>query len=90
MCVVADDTNVYILLLFVGNQFMSQVYFRQGICGITYHEIITLAEYLDDSVCSIHPPSMYLQGAIIQLLFLVEQNLPVSKKCLLVRKQFNS
>ena len=39
VCVVAD---VYILLLFVGNQFMSQVYFRQGKhsdkSDITYHD----------------------------------------------------
>ena len=66
VCVVADDTDVYILLLFVGNQFMSQVYFRQGKhsdkSGITYHEILPLADYLGNSVSSILPAFHALTG----------------------------
>ena len=47
VCVVADDTDVFILLLFVARYFEGNVFFRQGKYsdkeGITYHDIISLA-----------------------------------------------
>ena len=60
VCVVADDMDVYILLLLYMSQYCSgEVYFRQ--CtgssnhGITYHDVKSLANYLGEAVCKIMP-----------------------------------
>ena len=46
-CVVAHDTDVYVLLLFISNQANGTIYFRQGTSsskqGITYHNVTALA-----------------------------------------------
>ena len=54
VCVVADDTDVYILLLFISNQANGTIYFRQGTSsskqGITYHNVTTLANELGNDI----------------------------------------
>jgi len=54
-CVVADDTDVYVLLLFCAEQCEGNVYFQQGTSssreGITYHNIKSLASHLGKDVC---------------------------------------
>ena len=66
VCVVADDTDVYILLLYAAHQFQSKIYFRQGKqkdkAGITYHEVIPLAKHLGKRICNILPAYHALTG----------------------------
>ena len=58
VCVVADDSDIFILLLFTASQCQSTLYFRQGTNksedGITYHNVSTLANFLGD-ICKILP-----------------------------------
>ena len=53
VCVVADDTDVYILL-FISNQANGTIYFRQATSsskqGITYHNVTTLANELGNDI----------------------------------------
>lgn len=66
VCVVADDTDVYILLLFVSCKCDSSLYFRQGTatskCGITYHNVKSLAEHLGGDICKRLPAFHVLTG----------------------------
>ena len=57
VCVVSDDTDVYILLLFVCSMASTNIYFRQGTNkkGIEYHNVTSLGELLGDKVCSVLP-----------------------------------
>ena len=54
VCVVVDDTDVFILLLFVARYFEWNVFFRQGKYsdkeGITYHDIIILADHFGEEI----------------------------------------
>ena len=59
ICIVADDTDVYILLLFVAVSCESHVYFRQGTKtsqeGIKYHNVKAVAYHLGNDACrSLH------------------------------------
>ena len=58
-CVVADDTDVYILLLCVSQYCSGKVCFWQGTGssndGITYHDVKSLANHLGEAVCKIMP-----------------------------------
>ena len=66
-CVVADDTDVYILLLFVARQCGGLLYFRQGTStskvGITYHNIKELAEHLGPELCECLPAFHVVTGS---------------------------
>ena len=65
--VVADDTDVFILLLFVAAQTNQKLYFRQGTAsskgGITYHDVTTLAEHLGEDVCKVLPTFHVVTGS---------------------------
>ena len=62
VCVVADDTDVYILVLFISNQANGTIYFRQGTSsskqGITYHNVTALAYKLGNDICKFFLHSM--------------------------------
>lgn len=66
-CVVADDTDVFILLLFVASKCERGLYFRQGTAssrtGITYHNIRALAGHLGENICSVLPAFHALTGS---------------------------
>ena len=66
VCVVADDMDVYILLLHVSKYCSGAVYFRQGTGssndGIIYHNVKSLAKHLGEAVCKIMPPFHALTG----------------------------
>jgi len=66
-CVVADDTDVFILLLFVADKATKNVYFRQGTkyskAGITYHDVKALAQHLGREVCKSLPAFHVLTGS---------------------------
>ena len=57
--VVADDTDVYILLLYVSQYCSGKVYFRKGTGssndGTTYHDVKSLLNHLGEAVCKIMP-----------------------------------
>ena len=59
VCVVADDTEIYILLLYVPQYCSGKVYFRQDTGssndGVTYHHMKSLANHLGEAVCEIMP-----------------------------------
>ena len=54
---VADDSDIFILLLWAASSFKSDVFFRQGKSsdkeGILYTEIYPLAEQLGEDVCKV-------------------------------------
>ena len=54
-----DDTDVYILLLFISNQANGTICFRQGTSSskqaITYHNVTALANELRNDICNILP-----------------------------------
>ena len=55
----ADDTDVFILLLHVSINCNETLYFRQGITssgdGITYHNVTSLSSQLGEKICAILP-----------------------------------
>ena len=59
VCVVADDTDVYILLLFISNPANGTIHFRQGTSsskqGITYQNVTALANELGNDICNVLP-----------------------------------
>ena len=61
VCVVADDTDVYILLLSVASQMKSTLLFRQG-TSIEYHNVSALAEHLGYECCKNLPAFHALTG----------------------------
>ena len=66
VCVVADDTDVYILLLYVSQYCSGKVYFRKGTGssndGTTYHDVKSLLNHLGEAVCKIMPAFHALTG----------------------------
>ena len=66
-CVVADDTDVFILLLFVADKATKNLYFRQGTknskAGITYHDVKALAQHLGRELCNSLPAFHVLTGS---------------------------
>ena len=66
VCTVADDTDVFILLLFLADRCVSQLYFRQGTQsskeGVTYHDVKSLANHLGSNVCKNLPGFHALTG----------------------------
>ena len=67
VCVVADDSDIFILLLSVAQSFQSYVYFRQGKSsdkdGIVYNEVNSLADHLGENVCTVLPAFHVLTGS---------------------------
>ena len=67
VCVVADDSDIFILLLSTAHLFHSNVFFRQGKTsdkdGILYTEIQPLADHLGEQVCSVLPAFHILTGS---------------------------
>ena len=67
VCVIADDTDIYISLLFVATHIKSKLYFRQGKVrdknGISFHDVHSLADHLGTNICSILPSFHALTGS---------------------------
>ena len=59
VCVVANDTNVFILLLQVWVNCNEVMYFRQGTTssrdGITFHNVTSLSSQLGKKICTVLP-----------------------------------
>ena len=66
VCVVADDSDVFILLLFTASQCQSTLYFRQGTNkskdGITYHNVSVLANFLGEDICKIFLERIFVRS----------------------------
>ena len=90
VCVVADDTDVFILLLYVSVNCNETLYFRQGTIssrdGITYHNVTSLSSQLGggDSIgiCAIHPAFHSLTGSDITKPFFGRSKISSFKKLL--------
>lgn len=67
VCVVADDTDVYVICLFAAKYCNGYIYFRQGTTnskdGITYHDITAFAIQLGQSLCDVLPFFHVLTGS---------------------------
>ena len=67
MCVVSDDTDIYILILYIAKHCNGNLYFRQGTHsskeGIMYHHRNLLAAQLSDEICNILPVFNVLTGS---------------------------
>ena len=65
--VVADDTDIYISLLYFSPQINSKLYFRQGKSkdknGIEYHDVHSLATFLGLEICNVFPAFHSLTGS---------------------------
>ena len=67
VCVVAEDTDVFVLLLYISNLTEVNMYFRQGTksskSGITYHNVTSLAGKLGRDICNCLPAFHALTGS---------------------------
>ena len=70
ICIVADDTDIYILLCSIAYYCRSVLYLRQGTSstktGITYHSVSALASELGEVLYEVFPSSMLILGLILQ------------------------
>ena len=86
VCVVADDTDVYILLLYVSRRCTSSLYFRQGVMstkqGVTYHDIKSLATFLGESICESLPAFHALTGCDYTMPFFGRSKFSIFKRLL--------
>ena len=65
VCVVCDDTDVFIILLSIATQMKGDLFFRQGRStgkGLEYHNVRSLAEKLGDECCKNLPAFHALTG----------------------------
>ena len=63
ICVVSDDTDVFINLLSIVNNMKGTLYFRQGVGNnIQYHNVSSLADYLGEHCCRNLPSFHALTG----------------------------
>jgi len=65
VCVVCDDTDVFIILLSIAAQMKGHLFFRQGRStgkGLEYHNVRSLAERLGDKCCENLPVFHALTG----------------------------
>ena len=73
VCVVSDDTDIYILILCIAKHCHGNLYFRQGTHlskeGIMHHHINPLAAQLSDEICNILPVFHVLTGCDYTNLF---------------------
>ena len=74
VCAVAEDTDVYILLLYMSQYCSEKVHFQQSTGssngGITYHDVKSLANHLGEAVCKIMPAFHALTGCDYTIPFL--------------------
>ena len=67
VCVIADDTDIYLSLINIAHLVKSCVYFRQGKTkdknGITYHDINAIANHLSEEICTFLPAFHMLTGS---------------------------
>ena len=66
VALLADDTDVYVILLSVVNEMKGTLYFRQGKTsmgkGIEYHNVSAMASFLGEQCCKVLPAFHALTG----------------------------
>ena len=74
VCMIADDTDIYLSLINIANLVKSCLYFRQGKTkdkdGITYRDIHAIAKHLGEEVCNVLAAFHTLTGSDFTNLFL--------------------
>ena len=80
----ADDTDVFILLLHVSVNCNEILYFRQGTrsSSITFHNVSSLSSQLGEKICAILPVFHSLTGSDFTKLFFGRSKINSSKKLL--------
>ena len=57
ICIVADDTDIYLSLIHISHEIKSSVFFGQGNVndkdGITFHDVKSIADTLRPEICQI-------------------------------------
>ena len=83
--VVSDDTDIYILMLYVAKNCNGNLYLRQGTHSsqedIMYRHIKLLAAQLSDEICNILPVFHVLTGLDYTNSFYRRSNIQRFKKC---------
>ena len=86
ICVVADDSDIYMGLLFICHRTNSKLYFRQGKSsdktGITYHDIRSVADKLGIEICLIILCFHALTGSDFTFPFYYRAKITVFRKML--------
>ena len=66
VCIVADDSSILVLLLYISRSRYCQIYFREGTHSskkrILYHNVSLLSQHLGPSICDILPAFQTLTG----------------------------
>ena len=85
VCVVSDDTDIYILMLYIAKHCNGNLHFRQGTHsskeGIMYHHINPLAAQLSDEICNILSVFHVLTGCDYTNPFYRRLKIQSFKKC---------
>ena len=88
ICVLADDSDIFISLLYVSHLIPSKLYFRQGKSsekkGITYHDVHSLANNLGRNICNILPCFHTLTGSDYTFPFYYRSKITVLRNMLKV------
>ena len=86
VCMIADDTDIYLSLINIADLVKSCLYFRQGKTkdkeGITYRDIHAIAMHLDEEICSVLAAFHTLTGSDFTNLFLNSLKIRAFKKML--------
>ena len=92
VCVVAEDTDIYLSLISVSHLVPSNLYFRQGKTkdknGITYHDIHVIADHLGRNICDILLAFHTLTGSDFTNPFYNRSKIYAFKKMLKTRNSY--
>ena len=86
VCIVANDTDIYLSLINIPHHVHSHLYFRQGKTkdkdGVNYHDICAIAVHLGKEICQILPCFHTLTGSDFTNLFFSRSKIKAVKKML--------
>ena len=86
VCVVADDSDIYLSLINISHHVSSHLYFRQGKAkdkdGTSYHDIHAIAAHLGKGICRIIPAFHTLTGSDFTNPFFNRSKIKAFKKML--------
>ena len=85
ICIVADDTDIYLSLIHISHEMKSNVFFRQGKVndkdGITFHDVKFIADTLGPKICQILPCFHALKDLITHSHSTSAQRFKFSRRC---------
>ena len=85
VCVVADDTDIYLSLISISHHIRSHLYFCQRKTndkdGVNYHDIHAITDHLGEEICQILPCFHTLTGSDLTRPFFGSSKINFFKKC---------